>query len=330
MNKATFRVGSNIAFIKYWGVSDPTLNIPLNNSISMTLADAHTTTTVAWDVAGETSADTITLDGEELSPSKARRIVEHLDRLRALAGVNYCARVVSWNNFPTASGIASSASGFAALTVAGCAALGLDWDAARLSAIARRGSGSASRSLFAGFVEWHKGSGDGDSVARQIYPPDHWDLRDIVAVVSGEEKKVSSANGHLLALTSPLVEARSIRVTGWLDEVRQALADRDITQLGPAIELDALTMHSVMMTSQPSLLYWQPGTLAILSAVQHWREEDGLPVYFTIDAGPNVHLICEADIAPEIESRLAQIDAVESVITSRPGPGPQVMDEHLF
>jgi diphosphomevalonate decarboxylase len=330
MNKATFRVGSNIAFIKYWGVSDPTLNIPLNNSISMTLADAHTTTTVAWDVARESRADTITLDGEELSPSKARRIVEHLDRLRALAGINYCARVASWNNFPTASGIASSASGFAALTVAGCAALGLDWDATRLSAIARQGSGSASRSLFGGFVEWHKGSGDGDSIARQIYPPDHWDLRDIVAVVSGEEKKVSSANGHLLALTSPLVEARSIRVTGWLDEVRQALADRNITQLGPAIELDALTMHSVMMTSQPSLLYWQPGTLAILHAVQRWREDDGLPVYFTIDAGPNVHLICEADIAREIESRLAQIDAVESVITSHPGPGPQVMDEHLF
>lgn len=325
-NTATFCVGSNIAFIKYWGVSDPTLNIPLNNSISMTLADAHTTTTVAWDVDGRLSADSITLDGEELSPSKARRIVEHLDRLRALAGVNYCAQVASWNNFPTASGIASSASGFAALTIAGCAALGLDWDATRLSAIARRGSGSASRSLFGGFVEWNKGSRNEDSVAHEIYPADHWDLRDIVAVVSAEEKKVSSANGHLLALTSPLVEARSIRVTGWLDEVRQALAERDIARLGPIIELDALTMHSVMMTSQPSLLYWQPGTMALLQAVGRWREDDGLPVYFTIDAGPNVHLICEADVAPEVESRLAQMSEVESVITSRPGPGPQRMD----
>jgi diphosphomevalonate decarboxylase len=134
---------------------------------------------------------------------------------------------------------------------------------------------------------------------------------------------VSSANGHLLALTSPLVEARSIRVTGWLDEVRQALAERDITRLGPIIELDALTMHSVMMTSRPSLLYWQPGTLAILHAVQRWREDDGVPVYFTIDAGPNVHLICEAEVAPEVESRLAQMSEVESIITSRPGPGPQ-------
>jgi diphosphomevalonate decarboxylase len=320
---ATFRVGSNIAFIKYWGVSDQTLNIPLNNSISMTLADAHTTTTVAWDVDRRLSADSVTLDGEELSPGKARRIVDHLDRLRALAGVDFCAQVTSANNFPTASGIASSASGFAALTVAGCAALNLDLDATRLSAVARRGSGSASRSLFGGFVEWHKGSGDGDSVAAQIHPPEHWDLRDIVAVVSAEEKKVSSANGHLLALTSPLVEARSIRVTGWLDEVRQALAERDITRLGPIIELDALTMHSVMMTSRPSLLYWQPGTLAILHAVQRWREDDGVPVYFTIDAGPNVHLICEAEVAPEVESRLAQMSEVESIITSRPGPGPQ-------
>ncbi len=329
MTKTTFRVGSNIAFIKYWGVSNPALNIPLNSSISMTLADAHTTTTVAWDTAGRLAADEITLDGEDLSESKAKRLVDHLNRLRAVAGVDYRAQVASYNNFPMASGIASSASGFAALTVAGAAALGLDLDATQLSALARRGSGSASRSLFGGFVEWQKGSGDEDSVAHQLYPADHWALRDIVAVVSSAEKKVSSANGHLLALSSPLVDARTDYVGGWLEEVRAAIAERNLGRLGPIIELDALTMHSIMMTSRPSLFYWQPGTLVILEAVQQWRA-DGLPVYFTIDAGPNVHLICEAASAGEVEKRLSAISAVEQIIVSRPGPGPQRLDEHLF
>ncbi|MEZ4637537.1 MAG: diphosphomevalonate decarboxylase [Caldilineaceae bacterium] len=221
---ATYRVGSNIAFIKYWGVADATINIPLNNSISMTLADAHTTTTVTWDVEGALAADEVTVDGERFSPQKAQRVVDHLDRLRALACVDYRAQVTSANNFPMASGIASSASGFAALTVAGCAALGLDLDPTRLSAIARRGSGSASRSLFGGFVEWEQGHDDVTSVARQLYPADHWDLRDLVAVVSVEEKKVSSAGGHLLASTSPLVQGRRDHVDGWLAEVRQAIA----------------------------------------------------------------------------------------------------------
>ncbi len=320
---ATFRVGSNIAFIKYWGVADASLNIPLNNSISMTLADAHTTTTVTWDSEGRLAADEVMLDGEQLSSTKAKRIVDHLDRLRSLAGVGYRAQVTSLNNFPTASGIASSASGFAALTVAGCAALGLDLDPSRLSALARRGSGSASRSLFGGFVEWERGHDDGDSIAHPLYPADHWDLRDIVAVVSSEEKKVSSANGHLLALTSPLIDARRSHVDGWLAEVRRAIVERDIARLGPIIELDALTMHSIMMTSTPNLLYWQPGTLSILHLVQQWRRDEGLPVYFTIDAGPNVHLICEAALAPVIEARLAQLPDVERVIVSRPGAGPQ-------
>lgn len=330
MSIATVRVGSNIAFIKYWGVADPALNIPLSNSISMTLADAHTTTTVAWDETGVLDRDLFVLDGVDQSPERSQRLIRHLDILRGLAGVSWRAWVTSKNNFPTASGIASSASGFAALTVAGCAGLGLDLDNTRLSAIARRSSGSASRSLFGGFVEWVQGSGDADSVAVPLHGPDHWDLRDVVAVVSSEEKKLSSAGGHLLAASSPLLEGRIAHVDGWLEEVRAAIAGRDIQRLGPVIELDALAMHAVMMTSNPSLLYWQPGTLEILHAVRRWREEDGLAVYFTIDAGPNVHLICEADTVNEIETRLAALRSVERVIASRPGPGPQLLDKHFI
>lgn len=346
--KATCRAGSNIAFIKYWGVADAgeDLNIPLNNSISMTLADAHTTTTVAWDDSACLPTDTVVIDGVQLKRAPAQRIVDHLDRLRALAGVPYKARVVSNNNFPMASGIASSASGFAALTVAGAAALGLQLDATRLSALARQGSGSASRSLFGGFVEWERGWGEGESeeerrenessvlldtrsVARQIHDEEHWALRDIIAIVSAAAKRVSSSRGHRLAATSPFNAARTRCVGDWLQTVRRAIAARDISLLGPVLEADALAMHAVMMTSSPSLLYWQPGTLEVLHAVRAWREA-GVPVYFTIDAGPNVHLICEADAAAEVERRVSALPAVRRVLTSGPGAGPQLLDEHLF
>ena len=366
--KASCRAGSNIAFIKYWGVADPAtsvasgqqpvvnedLNIPLNNSISMTLADAHTTTTVAWDNSANLPTDRIVIDGVQLQGAPAERIVAHIDRLRALAGVSHKARVVSNNNFPMASGIASSASGFAALTVAAAAALGLRLDATQLSAVARQASGSASRSLFGGFVEWERGWGkgageeergeregesllsphstflDSRSVAHQMHDEDHWALRDVIAIVSASAKRISSSDGHRLAATSPFTAARTRCVSDWLATVRRAVADRDLALLGPILELDALAMHGVMMTSAPSLLYWQPGTLEVLHAVRAWREEDGLPVYFTIDAGPNVHLICEAETAPAVERRLRALPAVRRVLTSHPGSGPQFLGEHLF
>lgn len=326
--KATAQVGSNIAFIKYWGVANAQLNLPLNNSISMTLENASTTTTVAF--GNQSDKDLVVLDGEELSQTKVERIVHQLDRLRALAGVDLKARVESQNNFPMASGIASSASGFAALTVASAAALGLDLSPGQLSGLARRASGSASRSLFGGFVEWEKGDDDLSSRAHQLYPAEHWDLHDVVAVVSSEEKAVSSASGHLLAESSPLLPGRIAHLPQALDEVRTAISTRDLDQLGPAIELDALSMCSVMMTSTPTLLYWRPGTIEIFHMVQKWRNEDGLSVYYTVDAGPNVHLICEAEIAPEVESRLQRLSMVERIISGGPGPGPRLLTEHLF
>ena len=366
--KASCRAGSNIAFIKYWGVADAAsaaiggqrpvasedLNIPLNNSISMTLADAHTTTTVAWDNSANLPTDRIVIDGVQLQGAPAERIVAHIDRLRALAGVSHKARVVSNNNFPMASGIASSASGFAALTVAASAALGLRLDATQLSAVARQASGSASRSLFGGFVEWERGWGEGESeeergeregesllsphstfldsrsVAHQMHDEEHWALRDVIAIVSAGAKRVSSSSGHRLAATSPFNAARTQCVSEWLATVRRAIAERDFSLLGPVLEADALAMHAVMMTSAPSLLYWQAGTLDVLHAVRAWREEEGVPVYFTIDAGPNVHLICEADTAAEVERRLRALPAVRRVLTSGPGAGPQLLDGHLF
>lgn len=327
MRSATARAGSNIAFIKYWGVADATINLPLNNSISMTLADAHTTTTVNWFSDDARAADEIVIDGKRLDERGSERIVRHLDRMRQLAGVRWRSQVISENNFPMASGIASSASGFAALTVAGCAGLGLDLDATRLSALARRGSGSASRSLFGGFVEWERGSDDVTSVAHQIFPADHWKLVDIVAVVSGAAKAVSSEQGHMLADSSPLNAGRIASLPCSLTDVRDGLAQRNLRLLGPIIERDALAMHAVMMTGTPSLLYWEPGTMEILKAVRKWRHEDGIPVYFTIDAGPNVHLICQAESAPAVQAKLHTLASVQSIITSVAGPAPQILEQ---
>lgn len=330
MLKATVRAGSNIAFIKYWGVSDAALHIPLSNSISMTLADAFTTTTVEWHPKSELSQDEITLDGVRLDSSAAQRLTRHLDHLRRLAQTDDRARVMSKNNFPMASGIASSASGFTALTVAGAASLGLRLDATQLSAIARLGSGSASRSLFGGFVEWEMGHDHESSVAHQLYPTEHWELYDIVAVLSSQPKKTSSAHGHTLAQSSPLCQARIDRMESALAEVREAITKRDINQLGPVIEEDALMMHAVMMTGTPALFYWQPSTLAVIQAVRQWREEEGMAVYFTIDAGPNLHLICEGGEVASVTERLQAMDEVERIIVSRPGNAPEILDEHLF
>ncbi|MEM7537136.1 MAG: diphosphomevalonate decarboxylase [Chloroflexota bacterium] len=337
MHKATFRVGSNIAFIKYWGVQklpntpeNADLHFPLSNSISMTLADAYTVTTVEWDSDGALQEDVITLDGiRQPSASESKgtaRLVRHLDRIRALAGQSWRANVTSQNNFPMAAGIASSASGFAALTVAGCHAAGLALNNKELSALARMGSGSASRSLFGGFVEWEKGHDHGSSVAHMLYPADHWALCDVVAVASAAPKRISSAEGHKLAMDSPLNHARLAYVEDALAETRQAIANRDLAQLGPVIEQDALAMHAVMMTSTPSLFYWQPATIEIIQAVYDWREE-GLPVYFTIDAGPNIHLICEQKDVAAVEERTHALTGVQQTIVSRPGLGPQKVEE---
>lgn len=329
MPKTTVRAGSNIAFIKYWGVADASINLPLNSSISMTLADAHTTTTVEWDQSGQLAADDITLDRQPLTGKAAARLVHHLDRIRRLAGMGWRARVVSENNFPMAAGIASSASGFAALSVAGCLAAGLNLEPAALSALARLGSGSACRSLFGGFVLWDRGDDHETSIARPLFPPDHWDLYDVVAVVSRAAKAVSSEGGHRLAQTSALNACRVAQAEQALPLVRQAIAERDLTALGPILEQDALAMHAVMMTSTPGLFYWQPGTVEIIHAVRQWRAE-GLNVYFTIDAGPNVHLMCAAEDAPAVQTRLAALASVQDVLVSRPGPGPLCSEDHLF
>ncbi|MBX7213070.1 MAG: diphosphomevalonate decarboxylase [Thermoflexales bacterium] len=310
---ATARACSNIALIKYWGNRDNALRLPANPSISFNLATLYTETTVSIE-GGE--RDGVELDGAPATGDAARRVTEHLD---LLWGANRPhARVRSHNNFPMGAGIASSAAAFAALTVAACAAMGHQHAEAALSALARRGSGSASRSVPGGYVAWR------DESAYSIASAEHWPLVDVIGVVSAGHKKVGSTEGHALAPTSPLQAARVADAARRFEACQRAVAQRDFAHLADLIEEDALMMHGVMMTSTPSLMYFLPGTMAILHEIRALRER-GVEVAFTIDAGPNVHCICAPAAVPAVEAALRGLDGVRDVLTSGIGGPAQVI-----
>jgi diphosphomevalonate decarboxylase len=320
--QATAEAGANIALTKYWGNADPDLRIPANDSVSITLDRVRTVTTVAF--RADLPEDEVTVDGRPLVGPARERVSRHLDLLRGLAGVSWRARVVSENNFPAGAGIAASASGFAALTLAGAAALGLDLSPRDLSRLARRGSGSAARSVFGGFVLLHTGAQDEDAFAEPLYAPDWWDIWDLIVIVSRAEKAVPSSEGHHLAPTSALHRARVARVAELNRQLLDALARRDFTVLGQAAEEDALLMHAVMMTSRPSLIYWLPETVAVMHWIQA-RRQAGIPAYFTIDAGPNVHVLTLPPYRDSLQADLLALPGVQDVIPCRPGPGASII-----
>jgi len=309
---------ANIAFIKYWGNRDNDLRLPSNGSISMNLEGLFTRTTVSFQPS--LPFDELIINGREVTGKGLERVSAILDLVRATAGMKANAEVMSENNFPSGAGIASSAAAFAALALAASKAAGLDLSEAELSRLARRGSGSAARSIPSGFVEWKMGTGDEDSFAVSIAPPEHWDLADCVAIVSASHKKTSSTEGHALAGTSPLQKARVEDAPRRLDLCRNAILRRDFDALAEIIELDSDMMHAVMMTSNPPLMYWQAATVEIFHAVREWRAS-GLPAAYTVDAGANVHVICLSGQAGEVEKRLRELPGVRDVLVAGVG-GP--------
>ncbi len=316
---ATALACSNIAFIKYWGNRHEALRLPVNPSISMNLHDLETRTTVTFDPA--LAADEVVIDGQPATRMAADRVSAHLDLIRARAGLNHRARVHSANTFPAGAGIASSASAFAALSVAGAAAAGLNLTEAELSVLARRGSGSASRSVPGGFTAWHMGerAAGEDSFATTLAPANHWDLVDVVALISKAHKKTGSTEGHALAPTSPLQAGRVAGAEARWQVCAAAIRQRDFAALAEVAEADSTLMHAVMMTSHPPLFYWQPLTLAVMHAVRAWRAA-GVPVFFTIDAGANVHCLCEASAAAQVQAGLQSLGVGETLHASVGGP----------
>jgi diphosphomevalonate decarboxylase len=294
------------------------LRLPSNGSISMNLGDLFTKTSVSFDNSNQ--EDSLTIDGKIAEPTQTARVSQFLDLVRQMANRSQFARVESENNFPSGAGIASSSSAFAALALAASAAAGLNLDEETLSRLARRGSGSACRSVPGGFVEWSAGDKDESSFAKTIAQPEYWDLVDCIAVVNEEHKGVGSTQGHALASTSPLQAARVQSSSDRLDICRRAIIARDFEALAQIVEMDSDMMHAVMMTSRSPLHYWLPASVAIMQGVRAWRGT-GLPACYTVDAGPNIHVLTIADSANKVVRQLTQIPGVLRVLKSTPG-GP--------
>lgn len=317
-NSASAIAHPNIALIKYWGNRDDAMRLPANSSLSMNLDGLQTKTQAEFD--SSLSRDSLQLNGKDAGGEQLERVSAFLDLVRDMAGIEMHARVESENNFPSGAGIASSSSAFAALALAASAAAGLALDETALSRLARRGSGSASRSVPGGFVEWRAADRDEDGFALPIASAQHWTLADCIAVVSETHKSVGSTEGHKLAHTSPLQAARLQGAEDRLARCRVAIQQCDFATLAEVVESDNHLMHAVMMTSRPPLLYWQPASLAVMHAVRAWRAS-GLQVCYTLDAGPNVHVICLAQDAEKVAKQLADIPGVSNVLKSGVG-GP--------
>ncbi|MGD9129408.1 MAG: diphosphomevalonate decarboxylase [Candidatus Woesebacteria bacterium] len=327
MHKTTVKASPDIAFIKYWGKKNEILRLPENGSISMVLAGLETTTTVDFD--SKLKADEIKIAGKKAEGREAARVVKQLNRIRKLANKNIFAKVISENNFPRSTGLSSSGSGMAALTYAASKALDLNLSEKELSILGRQASGTACRCACAGFVEWKDGNTSKTSFSETIFLANHWDLRDMVAVVSTSRKEVSSTAGHKKAGTSLFYPARLQNIKKKIFQIKDAIKDRDFRKLGELIEAEALEFHSILLTSQPPLIFWYPGTLQVMHEVQKMRKE-GIEAYFTINTGFNVHVMTLPKFEAIVEKRLKNLDLVKKVITAKVGEKPQFIEEHLF
>jgi diphosphomevalonate decarboxylase len=321
----------NIAFAKYWGKrgqaregrwqAEPG-NYPAVPSLSLTL-DAFTThTTVALDPTLE--ADRLTLNGEAQEGAPLERVTALLTRVRAASGQSAFARVTSRNDFPTASGLASSSSGFAALALAAVHAMGLDWDLGRVSDLARQSSASAARSLFGGYVELEAPPAGSTLSARPVAGKDHVSWCLLVAVTTAAAKPVSSTDGMMRSAESPYYPA-------WLDlaprlyaDMRQALLDRDFERVGVLVEQSSLAMHACAAAA--GVFYYTGATLEALAAVRALRAK-GAAVYATVDAGPHVKVLTKTEHAAEIGACLRALPAVLRVVEAHAGDGASLVGE---
>ena len=309
--KATAVAHANIALVKYWGKRDEALLLPQAGSLSIALDRLLTTTTV--DLGG--AEDILELDGKPAAPGELQRARALLDA----AGIRERARIVSSNDFPTGAGLASSASGFAALAVAACAAAGQRRSEAELSALARLGSGSASRSVPGGWAVWE------DESARQIFSPAHWDLRFCIAICALGPKAVGSRDGMRASKeTSPYHAAWIEQCRRDLPRALELLAARDLAGLGALAERNALMMHADALAADPPLLYWEPATLGCLQALRGLRES-GVTAFGTIDAGPHVVVLCAPTDANAVEARLRSVPGVRDVLVCAPAGGARVV-----
>jgi diphosphomevalonate decarboxylase len=307
---AVCRAGPSLALIKYWGKTIKGDNLPATPSLAVTLGGVHTETRA--EVAEE---DAVTVDGVPLDPDRGAGF---FSALRETLGITAHFSAESRNNFPTAAGLASSSSGFAALAGACARAAGCDASLSDLSAIARAGSASAARAVFGGFVLLPAGG----RRARPLHDADHWpDLRIVIAVIERGAKPVSSRAGMEETRSgSPYYFSWIKESAELLPDAMRALETRDLELLGETARRSYSLMHGAILGARPPLLYWLPGTVAVIHACAEMRAE-GIAAWETIDAGPQVKVLCLAPDAPAICARIGGLGFGIETILCRPGPG---------
>jgi len=324
--RATAIAHTNLALVKYWGKRNKELNLPAVGSISVTLKDLFTQSTISFKT--ELRQDVLYLNGSNTTASPKQRISRFLDVVRRKAGMKAYAEVNSRNNFPTAAGLASSASGFAALAVAACRAAKIDLNPTELSVLARQASGSAARSIFGGFVEMQAGSRkDGsDALAAPLIDENFWPIHILVAITSGPEKEIGSTDAMTLtASSSPFYQNWLETSHQDLSGMRSAILQRNLEKVGEIAEHNCFKMHALTMTSRPALLYWNGTTVNIMLAIRQLRRQ-GIPVYFSIDAGSHVMAICAPEASQKIKHVLEQIAGVTRVVITSPGPAAHIVE----
>lgn len=318
---ATARAHPNMALVKYWGKRDEQIMLPSTGSLSMTLDEFPTTTTVQ--LREDDGPDVLELNGAVAAGEPLRRVTRFLDLVRERSGSEARAIVRSRNEGPTGAGLASSASGFAALATAASAVYDLPQDTRSLSRLARRGSGSACRSIIDRMAVWHAGEDDATSFAEQIEAPE---LAMVVVVVDAGGKKVSSREAmRLTAATSPFAAAWRESTARTLEEMLAACREGDVERIGELAETNALRMHAVIQSTVPSVRYLRGASVGVFDAIEQLRA-DGLQAWGTADAGPNVVAITRPADAAAVADALAGHGAVRVV---RPGPGARLVDERV-
>ncbi|WGG87421.1 diphosphomevalonate decarboxylase [Enterococcus faecium] len=325
MFKGKARAYTNIALIKYWGKKNEELILPMNNSLSLTLDAFYTETEVIF--SDSYMVDEFYLDGTLQDEKATKKVSQFLDLFRKEAGLSLKASVISQNFVPTAAGLASSASGLAALAGACNTALKLGLDDLSLSRFARRGSGSACRSIFGGFVEWEKGHDDLSSYAKPV-PSDSFedDLAMVFVLINDQKKEVSSRNGMRRTVeTSSFYQGWLDSVEGDLYQLKQAIKTKDFQLLGETMERNGLKMHGTTLAAQPPFTYWSPDSLKAMDAVRQLRKQ-GIPCYFTMDAGPNVKVLVENSHLSEVQETFTKLFSKEQVITAHVGPGIAIIE----
>lgn len=298
--------------------------LPQNGSISLTLDHFYTQTSVTFDEHLDT--DQIYFNHQHLPTGKSARISQFLDLIRQRSGQTNYATVKTENHVPTSAGLASSASGFAALAGAASRAAGLQLDAADLSRLARRGSGSATRSIFGGFVEWHAGHDDQSSYAEVLQDPVDWDIQMIAVVLKATKSQSAQRTAWHGSSRHPLLSAWITTAETDLKRMRQAIADRDLTTVGQIAETNAMRMHALNLSAEPAFNYFTADTLTAIQAVNDLRSH-GINCYYTLDAGPNVKIICAGQDTDTIMTGLQQHFDADQLIVAKPGPGITITEK---